>query len=68
MDWRRIFEQSPVNGGFYDGERLVQRVFKPATGSWFQKRLEHVRAELKKEMLSAPKLQPEKPSDRPRNR
>jgi hypothetical protein len=58
MDWQRIFEQSPVNGGFYDGEELVQRVFKPVTNSWFQKRLDHVRAELKKEMLQQPTRSP----------
>jgi hypothetical protein len=54
MDWRLIFEQSPVNGGVYNGEELVQRVFRPVTNSWFQKRLAHVRAELKKEMLEEP--------------
>ena len=60
MDWRRIFEQSPVNGGAYDGEELIPRVFKPVTNSWFQKRLDHVRAELKKEMLEQGSLQDKK--------
>ena len=54
MDWRRIFEQSAVNGGKYDERDLVQRVFRPVTDSWFQKRLDHVRNELKKEMLLGP--------------
>jgi AraC-like DNA-binding protein len=54
MNWQQIFQQSPVNGGVYNGEELVQRVFKPATNTWFQKRLDHVRAELKKEMLQNP--------------
>ena len=51
MDWRLIFELSPVNGAVYTGDELVQRVFRPKTNSWFQQRLAHVRAELKKEML-----------------
>ncbi len=54
MDWRRIFEQSAVNGGYYDEKDLVQRVYRPVTDSWFQKRLDHVRNELKKEMLLGP--------------
>ncbi|MBM2803342.1 MAG: hypothetical protein HW419_1235 [Deltaproteobacteria bacterium] len=54
MDWRRIFEQSAVNGGFYDERDLVARVFRPVTDSWFQKRLDHVRHELKKEMIPQP--------------
>lgn len=54
MDWRRIIEQSPVNGGFYDERELVTRVFRPVTDSWFQKRLDHVRNELKKEMIQQP--------------
>ena len=51
MDWRRIFEQSAVNGGYYDEKDLIQRVYRPVTDSWFQKRLDRVRNELKKEML-----------------
>ncbi len=54
MNWQTIFEQSPVNGGVYTGEELVQRVFRPVTNSWFEKRLDRVRAELKKEMLEQP--------------
>jgi hypothetical protein len=54
MDWRPIFKQSAVNGGKYDEKDLVQRVFRPVTDSWFQKRLAHVRNELKKEMLLEP--------------
>jgi hypothetical protein len=54
MDWRLIFEQSAVNGGVYDERGLVPRVFRPVTDSWFQKRLDHVRNELKKEMLQQP--------------
>jgi hypothetical protein len=45
---------SAVNGGEYDEKDLVQRVFRPVTDSWFQKRLEHVRNELKKEMVLEP--------------
>jgi hypothetical protein len=51
VDWRLIFEQSPVNGGVYTGDELVPRVFRPVANSWFQHRLAHVRAELKKELL-----------------
>ncbi|HZD39308.1 MAG TPA: hypothetical protein VE131_01215 [Terriglobales bacterium] len=51
MDWRRIFEQSAINGGHYDETELVQRVYRPVTDSWFQKRLDYVRDMLKKEML-----------------
>jgi len=54
MDWRLIFEQSPVNGGVYTGDELVPRVFRPATNSWFQQRLARVRAELKKELIEEP--------------
>jgi hypothetical protein len=54
VDWRLIFELSPVNGAVYTGEELVPRVFRPVTNSWFQQRLAHVRAELKKELLEEP--------------
>ena len=54
MDWRLIFEQSVANGCVYDERNLVARVFRPVTDSWFQKRLDHVRNELKKEMLQQP--------------
>jgi hypothetical protein len=54
VDWRLIFELSPVNGAAYTGDELVPRVFRPATNSWFQQRLAHVRAELKKELLEEP--------------
>ena len=54
MDWRLIFEQSPVNGGVYTGDELVPRVFRPATNSWFQQRLAQVRAELKKDLIEEP--------------
>jgi hypothetical protein len=54
VDWRLIFEQSPVNGGVYTGDELVPRVFRPVANSWFQRRLAHVRAELKKELLEEP--------------
>jgi hypothetical protein len=43
-----------VNGGEYDEKDLVPRVFRPVTDSWFQKRLQYVRNELKKEMLLEP--------------
>ena len=48
MDWRLIFEQSPVNGGVYTGDELVPRAFRPVTNSWFQQRLARVRAGAKK--------------------
>jgi hypothetical protein len=54
VDWRLIFELSPVNGAVYTGEELVPRVFRPVTNSWFQQRLAHVRAELKRELLEEP--------------
>jgi len=54
VDWRLIFELSPVNGGVYTGDDLVPRPFRPKTNSWFQKRLAYVRAELKKEILEEP--------------
>ena len=54
MDWRLIFEQSVANGWVYDERNLVARVFRPVTDSWFQKRLDHVRSELKKELLQQP--------------
>jgi hypothetical protein len=54
VDWQLIFELSPVNGGVYTGDELVPRVFRPRANSWFQHRLAHVRAELKKELLEEP--------------
>src|SRR5262245_16051176 len=51
VDWRLIFEQSPITGRVYTGDELVPRVFRPVANSWFQHRLAHVRAELKKELL-----------------
>jgi len=51
MDWRLIFEQSRVNGARYLGDELVQRVYKPLGYSWFQKRLDYIREQMKKEML-----------------
>jgi hypothetical protein len=54
MDWRLIFKQSAVNGGKYNENDLVQRVFRPVADSWFQKRLQHVRNEAKKEVLLEP--------------
>ena len=54
MNWRLIFEQSAVNGGVYDERDLVPRVFRPVTDSWFQRRLDHVRGELKRELLQLP--------------
>jgi len=51
MDWRLIFEQSRVNGARYLGDELVQRVYKPLGCSWFQKRLDYIREQMKKEML-----------------
>jgi hypothetical protein len=54
MDWRLIFQQSRANGGPYLGEQLIERVYKPVAGSWFQKRLHLVREQIKKELLQGP--------------
>ena len=48
-DNQDCFNTRAVNGGEYDEKDLVQGVFRPVTDTWFQKRLEHVRNELKKE-------------------
>jgi hypothetical protein len=56
MNWRLIFEQSKVNGARYLGDELVQRVYKPLGHSWFQKRLDYVREQMKKEMLEGSEL------------
>jgi hypothetical protein len=45
---------SAVNGGNYDEKDFVQRVFRPVSETWFQKRLDHVRKELRREMLLEP--------------
>ncbi len=58
MDWRLVFEQSKVNGGVYLGEELPERIFRPTGDSWFQKRLEFVRRQLKSEMIAEKNAKP----------
>jgi hypothetical protein len=41
--WQLIFEQSRVNAGVYDGERLPTQNWDWPRATWFQKRLLHLR-------------------------
>jgi hypothetical protein len=41
--WEAIFSQSPVNNGFYNGEKLPQIHWTWPKRTWFQSRLNHVR-------------------------
>ena len=41
--WEAIFSQSPVNKGFYNGEKLPQMHWDWPKRTWFQARLNHVR-------------------------
>jgi hypothetical protein len=41
--WEAIFSQSPVNKGFYNGEKLPQVHWDWPKRTWFQARLNHVR-------------------------
>jgi hypothetical protein len=41
--WQLIFLQSKVNNGAYNGERLAAQNWDWPQGTWFQKRLHHLR-------------------------
>jgi len=41
--WEAIFSQSPVNKGFYNGEKLPQANWAWPKRTWFQARLNQVR-------------------------
>ena len=41
--WEAIFSQSPVNNGFYNGDKLPQVHWDWPKRTWFQARLTHVR-------------------------
>jgi hypothetical protein len=41
--WEAIFSQSPVNKGFYNGEKLPQVHWDWPKRTWFQARLSQVR-------------------------
>ena len=41
--WESIFSQSPVNKGFYNGEKLPQVHWEWPKRTWFQARLNQVR-------------------------
>ena len=51
MDARGFFERKLEKSADFDERELAQKTFRPVGDSWFQKRLAHVRNELKKEML-----------------
>ena len=42
-NWEAIFSQSPVNKGFYNGEKLPQVHWAWPKRTWFQARLNQVR-------------------------
>lgn len=42
-NWEAIFSQSPVNKGYYNGERLPQAHWEWPKRTWFQSRLDLVR-------------------------
>ena len=41
--WEAIFSQSPVNNGYYNGEKLPQVHWEWPKYTWFQARLNQVR-------------------------
>lgn len=41
--WEAIFSQSPVNNGYYNGEKLPQAHWDWPKRTWFQSRLIQVR-------------------------
>ncbi len=41
--WQVIFEQSRVNNGAYDGDRLPAQNWDWPQGTWFQERLRYLR-------------------------
>jgi hypothetical protein len=41
--WEAIFSQSPVNNGYYNGEKLPQAHWDWPKRTWFQARLNQVR-------------------------
>jgi hypothetical protein len=41
--WKAVFSQSPVNKGFYNGEKLPQVHWDWPKRTWFQGRLNQVR-------------------------
>jgi hypothetical protein len=41
--WEAIFSQSPVNTGFYNGEKLPQAHWDWPKRTWFQARLNQIR-------------------------
>ena len=41
--WQSIFNQSPVNSGYYDEGKLPQFNWKWPEGTWFQGRLDYTR-------------------------
>jgi hypothetical protein len=41
--WELIFSVSKVNGDRYDGDRLPVQPWKWPSGTWFQRRLQHLR-------------------------
>jgi hypothetical protein len=41
--WQQIFEQSRVNNGAYDGDRLPAQNWHWPEGTWFQTRLRNLR-------------------------
>jgi hypothetical protein len=41
--WELIFRQSRVNLGRYDGDRLPVQNWDWPRGTWFQRRLQHLR-------------------------
>ena len=43
-NWELIFSQSKVNDGLYNGDRLSTQNWEWPRQTWFQERLEHLRA------------------------
>jgi hypothetical protein len=41
--WEAVFSQSPVNDGYYSGEKLPQVLWGWPRGTWFQARLDYIR-------------------------
>jgi hypothetical protein len=54
--WEWIFRQSKVNDGLYDGDRLATQNWDWPRQTWFQERLEHLRAASAKQLTGTSRI------------
>jgi hypothetical protein len=54
--WQLMFLQSHVNNARYEGDRLPMINWAWPQGTWFQKRLRHLRSQQRRTYQAAPAL------------